>query len=78
MYVMPKALIFDLDGTIIKLTLPLEAMRTEAKRYYIERGMPPELLEPADGISSSTAKAKDFFLANGTYEMKWQLMQDEL
>lgn len=75
---MPKALIFDLDGTIIKLTLPLEAMRSEAKRYYIDKGMPPELFEPADGISSSTAKAKDFFLTNGTSELEWQMMQDEL
>ncbi len=78
MLVMPKALIFDLDGTIIKLTLPLEAMRSEAKRYYIEKGMPPELFEAADGISSSTAKAKDFFLTNGTSEFEWQVMQDEL
>ncbi|MFW9919384.1 MAG: HAD family hydrolase [Candidatus Thorarchaeota archaeon] len=75
---MPKALIFDLDGTIIKLTLPLEAMRSEAKRYYTKKGMPPELFEPADGISSSTAKARDFFLTNGVSEMDWQVMQEEL
>ncbi len=75
---MPKAMIFDLDGTIIKLTLPLEAMRSEAKRFYIEKGLPPDLLEPADGISSSTAKAKEFFLSNGTSEAEWKSMQDEL
>lgn len=75
---MPKALIFDLDGTIIKLTLPLEAMRAEAKRYYIQKGLPPEMFEKADGISSSTAKAKDFFLSNGTSAREWQIMQEEL
>jgi len=75
---MPKALIFDLDGTIIKLTLPLEAMRSEAKRYYIEKGLPANLLEQADGISSSTTKAKEYFLANGISESEWNHMQEEL
>ena len=76
--VIPKALIFDLDGTIIKLTLPLEAMRSETKRYYIEKGMPAQIFEAADGISSSTAKAKDFFLDSGTSEREWEIMQIEL
>ncbi|MDF1540937.1 MAG: HAD family hydrolase [Candidatus Thorarchaeota archaeon] len=73
-----KAVIFDLDGTIIQLDLPLERMRDDAKNYYINEGLPPELLEPADGISSSTAKAKEHFLTNGLSQEEWDVMQQEL
>ena len=62
---MLKALVFDMDGTITHLTLPLEAMRSDTTKYFISKGLPPELLEPADGISSTTGKARDYFLNNG-------------
>jgi phosphoglycolate phosphatase len=75
---MVKALIFDLDGTLIKLTLPLESMRSAAKEFYIQKGLPSDLLEPADGISSSTAKAKEYFLSNGMSKKEWDDMQEEL
>jgi len=73
-----KALVFDMDGTITKLTLPLEAMRQDTKDYYVERGFPSELLEPADGISSSTAKAKEYFLSNGLQLSEWEKMEAEV
>jgi phosphoglycolate phosphatase len=72
---MLKAIVFDLDGTLTVLTLPLEAMRRDAKKYYIDMGLPPELLEPADGISSSTAKAKAYFISQGTTESEWEDME---
>ncbi len=67
-----------MDGTITKLTLPLEAMRQDTKDYYVERGFPSELLEPADGISSSTAKAKEYFLSNGLQLSEWEKMEAEV
>ncbi len=72
---MLKALVFDMDGTITVLALPLEAMRNDTKEYFISRGLPPKLLEPADGISSSTAKARDYFLSNGISHEDWQEME---
>ncbi len=75
---MLKALIFDLDGTITKLTLPLEAMRRDTKRYYIDRGMPADLLEPADGISSSKYKARQYFISKGISEEEWARMEGEV
>ncbi|MHA2162902.1 MAG: HAD family hydrolase [Candidatus Thorarchaeota archaeon] len=72
---MLKAIVFDLDGTLTVLTLPLEAMRRDAKKYYIDMGLPSELLEPADGISSSTAKAKAYFISQGTTETEWDDME---
>jgi HAD superfamily hydrolase (TIGR01549 family) len=75
---MLKALVFDMDGTITVLSLPLEAMRNDTKAYYISKGLPPEILEPADGISSSTAKAREYFLSNGCSEDDWAIMEDEV
>jgi HAD superfamily hydrolase (TIGR01549 family) len=75
---MLKAMVFDMDGTITVLALPLEAMRNDTKEYYISRGLPPGLLEPADGISSSTAKAREYFLSNGLSQEKWSAMELEV
>jgi len=73
-----KALVFDMDGTITKLSLPLEAMRQDTKDYFISKGLPPEILEPADGISSSTAKAKEYFLSHDCSLDKWNKMDQEV
>ncbi len=75
---MLKALVFDMDGTITELALPLEAMRSDTKEYYIAKGLPAEILEPADGISSSTAKARDYFLSNGYSLDDWIVMEREV
>jgi HAD superfamily hydrolase (TIGR01549 family) len=72
---MLRAIIFDMDGTLIKLTLPLEAMRRETKAYFIEHGLPPHLLDRADGINSSTIKAKEYFFSQGISNHEWDSMQ---
>lgn len=73
-----KALVFDMDGTITELALPLEAMRNGTKEYYISKGLPADILEPADGISSSTGKARDYFLSNGYSLDDWNIMEAEV
>ncbi|KXH77176.1 MAG: hypothetical protein AM326_05545 [Candidatus Thorarchaeota archaeon SMTZ-45] len=75
---MLKALVFDMDGTITHLTLPLEDMRKDTKEYYISKGLPPGLLEPADGISSTTGKARDYFLNNGLTIDEWNTIEAEV
>jgi HAD superfamily hydrolase (TIGR01549 family) len=75
---MLKALVFDMDGTITHLTLPLEAMRSDTKEYFISKGVPSDLFEPADGISSSTGKARDYFLNNGFTQEDWEVMESEV
>jgi HAD superfamily hydrolase (TIGR01509 family) len=71
-------MIFDLDGTITELALPLEEMRQDTKNYYVARGFPVELLDCADGISSSTSKAKEYFLSNGLSRQEWDVMENEV
>lgn len=75
---MLKALVFDMDGTITHLTLPLEAMRRDTKKFYISKGLPPDTFEPADGISSSTGKAREYFLNNGYTKEDWDAMEAEM
>ncbi len=75
---MLKGAVFDLDGTITVLELPLDAMREDAKTYFVSRGLPPGILEPADGISSSTLKAKRYFREHGASEEEWGDMMREL
>ncbi|TFG12449.1 HAD family hydrolase [Candidatus Thorarchaeota archaeon] len=75
---MLKAIIFDLDGTITKLELPLEDMRRDTKNYYIRKGLPAKLLDAADGISSSTEKAKTYFEESGISSQEWSRMEREI
>jgi phosphoglycolate phosphatase len=75
---MLKALVFDMDGTLTVLTLPLEDMRRDTKNYYISKGLPAELLDEADGISSSTSKAREFFLNNGVSQSEWDRWESEV
>ncbi|MFW9792884.1 MAG: HAD family hydrolase [Candidatus Thorarchaeota archaeon] len=75
---MLKALVFDMDGTITVLKLPLEAMRRDTKQYYISKGFPVEQFEECDGISSSTDKAREFFLSNSYSEDDWNEMESEV
>ncbi|MFX1415439.1 MAG: HAD family hydrolase [Promethearchaeota archaeon] len=75
---MLKAVVFDLDGTLTVLALPLDAMRNDTKKFYTTRGMPPDLLEPEDGISSTTVKAKEYFSSQGIATDDWETMQAEI
>jgi HAD superfamily hydrolase (TIGR01549 family) len=53
-------------------------MRRDTKDYFISKGVPSSLFEPADGISSSTGKARDYFLNNGFSEEQWDAMESEV
>ena len=75
---MLKALVFDMDGTITVLTLPLEAMRRDTKAYYLAKGLPHDMVDEADGISSSTQKAREFFIANGVSQNEWDKWESEV
>ncbi len=75
---MLKAVVFDLDGTLTVLALPLDAMRNDTKKFYVTRGMPAELIDPEDGISSTTVKAKEYFHSQGIPIDEWKSMQAEI
>ncbi|UCE09171.1 MAG: HAD-IA family hydrolase [Candidatus Thorarchaeota archaeon] len=72
---MLEAVIFDLDGTLTVLALPLDAMRRDTKAFYINQGLPSDMLEPADGISSTRVKAREYFFERGISNDAWSAMQ---
>ncbi len=53
-------------------------MRADTKKFFIEKGLPAELLEPADGISSTKHKASKFFEENGLSNEVWTQWEQEL
>jgi HAD superfamily hydrolase (TIGR01549 family) len=71
-----KAVVFDLDGTLTVLAVPLDAMRRETKQYLYDNGLPKEMLDPSDGISSSIFKAKSYFLSHGVVLAQWQQIEE--
>jgi HAD superfamily hydrolase (TIGR01549 family) len=73
-----KAVIFDLDGTITKLILPLEEMRDDTKKFFIDKGLPSDLVEPADGISSTKHKALTYFEERGLTPEEWNKWCEDL
>ncbi|MFX0053699.1 MAG: HAD family hydrolase [Promethearchaeota archaeon] len=75
---MLKAVFFDLDGTLTVLALPLDAMRRDTKEYYRGQGAPDDIFDPADGISSSRVKARDYFFSQGVSEVEWERMEQEI
>ncbi len=75
---MLKAVVFDLDGTLTVLALPLDAMRNDTKKFYVTRGLPADSLDPEDGISSTRVKAREYFLSQGVTTDEWEKMQAEI
>ncbi|MHA2140441.1 MAG: HAD family hydrolase [Candidatus Thorarchaeota archaeon] len=75
---MLKAVLFDLDGTLTVLSLPLDAMRRDTKEYYKRQGAPADLFDYADGISSSRVKAREYFHSKGVSESEWTRMEGEV
>ncbi|MHA2386352.1 MAG: hypothetical protein ACXAEE_09105, partial [Candidatus Thorarchaeota archaeon] len=75
---MLKAVLFDLDGTLTILSLPLDAMRRDTKEYFKSQGAPAALFDSADGISSSTVKAREYFHSKGISASEWNRMEREV
>jgi phosphoglycolate phosphatase len=75
---MLKAVLFDLDGTLTVLALPLDAMRRDTKEYFKSQGAPADLFDSADGISSTRGKARDYFHSKGISSSEWKRMESEV
>ena len=58
-----KAVIFDLDGTIVAFNLDYKEMRAEVRGYLIKMGVPTSVLSTNENIFEMLKKAK-LFLAN--------------
>lgn len=60
-----KAVIFDLDGTIIKSTIDFRLMSEELVSYLLEEGIPSEILNANDAISNNLTRFREFMRKRG-------------
>jgi HAD superfamily hydrolase (TIGR01509 family) len=65
---MIKAVIFDLDGTIVKFNIDFRAVRAEVRSFLISCGMPASILSLNESIFEMLKKAEIFMKNNGKPE----------
>jgi phosphoglycolate phosphatase len=62
---MIRAVVFDLDGTIVKFNLDFRAVRAEVRSFLIKEGMPASVLSLNESIFEMLKKAEIFMKNNG-------------
>jgi phosphoglycolate phosphatase len=61
---MIRAVVFDLDGTIVKFNLDFRAVRAEVRSFLIKEGMPASVLSLNESIFEMLKKAEIFMKNN--------------
>lgn len=61
----PKAVIFDLDGTLVHSTIDFSRMKLEIMRQFKEVGVPENLLSIDNTVSSNMESARIYLLQQG-------------
>lgn len=60
-----KAVIFDLDGTLITSSIDFKLMRERVISYLLASGIPSEILSASDTVTSSLARFREFMKKTG-------------
>lgn len=60
-----KAVIFDLDGTLVDFAIDFKAIRAEAVQYLIRQGLPPSILSVKESIFETLKKAEIYLRNEG-------------
>ena len=63
-----KAIIWDLDGTLIHFKIDFIRARREAIKILKKYGVPKNLLTVKGSILENVSKSRDYFQSNNTYE----------
>ena len=63
-----KAVIFDLDGTLVKFNLDYKMLRAETKQILIKEGLPASIFSLDESIFEMIKKAQVFMKNNGKEE----------
>jgi phosphoglycolate phosphatase len=62
---MIRAVVFDLDGTIVKFNIDFRAVRAEVRSFLIKEGMPASVLSLNESIFEMLKKMEIFMKNNG-------------
>jgi len=68
---MIKAVVFDLDGTLVTFNLDIKACRTEIIQYLTEQGIPRELFSMKETAFDMLVKAKKYLTTKANEEQKF-------
>jgi HAD superfamily hydrolase (TIGR01549 family) len=72
-----KAVIFDLDGTLVCFNLYYRALRAEVKGYLVKRGVPASVLSLKENIFEMLNKAEVFVKNSGKSAEKMAAIRSE-
>ncbi|MGB9853785.1 MAG: HAD family hydrolase [Candidatus Bathyarchaeales archaeon] len=65
---MIKAVVFDLDGTLVNFNLDYKSLRAEARNFLIRQGVPASVLSINESIFTMLKKTEIFMKNNGKTE----------
>ena len=68
---MIKAVIFDLDGTLVTFNLDIKACRTKVIHYLTEQGLPRDLFSTKETAFDMLVKTKKHLTAKGIEKQKF-------
>lgn len=66
-----KAIVFDLDGTLVSFNLKYKAVRAEVKQRLIQHGFPASIFSINESIFTMLEKARIFLKNNGKGEKEF-------
>jgi len=70
-----KAVIFDLDGTIVNFNIDYKAVRADVRSFLIREGLPASILSLNESIFEMLKKAEIFVKNNGQSERAFKNIQ---
>jgi len=60
-----RGVIFDLDGTLVHITVDFRLMKRKLYEVFIEEGIPANLLDESETMSRSLARIRQYVIENG-------------
>lgn len=73
-----KAVIFDLDGTIVDFNIDFEAARAEIMRLLTKQDLPSSLLSKNESIFAMLEKTKNHMERNGKTEQEYMELKEKV
>jgi HAD superfamily hydrolase (TIGR01509 family) len=73
-----KAVIFDLDGTLVKFNLDYKTVRAETKQILIKEGLPASIFSLDESIFEMIKKAQVFMRNNGKEEKEMSKIKEAI
>lgn len=78
MNVMIRAVIFDLDGTLVNFNIDYKALRAEVRSFLINQGVPASVLSLNERIFEMLNKTEIFMRNNGKPEKAFEEIKSEV